>query len=133
DLAAHWQRDGLELISLAADARFELSGLRYRDVHIEVDLMGQGELLLRREDGESRSLSLSDTEAGPAFCTIARKNGPIIIERKQDHVSIKSNQGQRTCLLDGIDGPITLSFRALSKDVRVRTLIVTRLNTTSDP
>jgi hypothetical protein len=134
DLAAHWQRDGLELISVAADARFELAGLRYRDVRIEVDLTGPGELQLRREDGESRSLSLADEQAGPAFCTASRKTGgPIVLERKGDHVHIETSDARRTCLLDGIDGPITLSFRALSKDVRVRSLIVTRLGTSSDP
>jgi hypothetical protein len=127
DAHTRWRRDGLELTALVGGARFELAGLTYEDVTIELDLSGEGELLVRRADGASRALAISRAQVGPALCRLARESeGPVRIRRRGDEVHIEAGGQAQECRLEGMVGPVSLGFRAGSAGTRLKNLTVTR-------
>jgi hypothetical protein len=124
DTAQHWRREGLSLIAMVPRARFELPSLRYANVRIELRATGEGELVLRRDDGRERTLRVSDASAGPLLCEVPSE-GLVSFTREGDRVTVRAT-GDRTCTLEGMTGPLAIGFRALAQGTRLDELTITR-------
>jgi hypothetical protein len=126
DAAGRFTRDGLALEAAEAGARFDLATLRYEHVQITVRARGPAELLFTRADGASRSVALGEAEVGPALCTLPSEAGELItLERTADVLTLRAAAGSRRCLLDGMEGPLSLGVR-LGAGARVEELRVVR-------
>ena len=127
DAPERFRREGLGLVSTVALARFDVTQLRYENARIDVRASGPSEFLLRRADGEELSIALGSERIGPPFCTL--DNDPlqsVRIERTGASVLITTALAQRRCHLDGLEGPISLAMQALTPDVHIESLEVTR-------
>lgn len=127
DAYGRFERDGLTLRSRVAGARFDLAGLRYRDVELMLHVTGDAELLVRRADGQERSIAVGGSQLGPAFCTIeVAKGAPISIVRREQRVSLRTGDRSQSCVLDGFQGPLSFALRALDEGVVVSDLRIQR-------
>jgi hypothetical protein len=127
DAHTRWRRDGLTLSALADGARFELASLTYEDVIIDLDVMGGGELIVRRADGAERVLAIARDAVGPALCRLTRSGeGAVRFTRNGESIRIEAGGKSQRCRLEGMVGPISLSFRALSAGTHVKRLTVAR-------
>jgi hypothetical protein len=128
DAFGRFVREGLGLRATVRGARFDLVPLRYRDVRIELAVEGDAELVLTRADGSQRSIAVGTDSVGPAYCKLSVTAGaPIEIERREERVTLRSDDLSHSCQLDGMSGPIAIGLRALAVDARVSELRVTRL------
>ncbi len=127
DAYGRFERSGLSLKSSVPDARFDIAGLRYRDVRIELEVEGPAQLLLRGAGGSSHAIEVGTSHVGPTFCQLSVEAGaPLTIERREQRVSLRVGRSARDCVLDGLTGAIALGLRALEADVSVRDLRVLR-------
>ncbi len=127
DAKGRWAREGLTLRALANGARFDLAGLSYERVEIEIEAQGDVDLLLRLEGGSERTIQVGADEVGPALCTMAHQRGATVrLVRDADQVRIQTGEEQRICRLDGLSGRILLGVRARAEGAQVTRLVVTR-------
>jgi len=127
DAAGRWERDGLALRALETGARFDLGGLSYEGVEIEIEAAGEMDLLLRLENGGERTIQIGTQRVGPALCTIKRDpKTSLVITRERDQVRIENGDGRETCLLDGLLGRIAIGVRAKEQRSEVKRLVITR-------
>jgi len=127
DAHGRFERSGLSLVAAVAGARFDLAGLRYRDVELSIEVQGDAELLLRPDDGQERSLRVGGAEVGPVFCTLAVEPGaPITVLRRQQRVTLSVGSKRKSCVLDGFQGSVSFALRALKVGVTVRDLRIQR-------
>jgi hypothetical protein len=123
---AHFSRDGLALTASIDGARLDLAGLRFADMHLQVRVSGEGELLLSREDGKARGITFTADAVGPVFCTLPWENGERVdLHRRASSVRIETAQHGRTCVLDGMDGHLRVALR-LMRGSRVEDLRIER-------
>jgi hypothetical protein len=128
DYYGSFRRSGLSLVSNVPDARFDLAGLRYRDVRIELEVSGRAELLLRPELGEQRLIQVGTEQVGPAFCQLAVEPGaPLRIERREQRITLRAGEGARDCVLESLMGAIAIGLRAFDAEVSVNDLRVERM------
>jgi hypothetical protein len=128
DGVGRFRREGLALVSQVAGARFDLAGLSYEDVLIEVEAEGEIDLLLRGEQGVGRAVVLGADVVGPALCTLPRAaDGRARIERRASTLTFEAGGRTKRCTLEGLSGRLRLAVRAVRAGATLRSLIVTRL------
>jgi hypothetical protein len=128
DAYGRFARAGLTLEARVVGARFDIAGLRYRDVRIELTVEGAARLLLRRADGGERVIEVGTERVGPAYCELTVEAGAALsIERREQQIALRAGKSARSCVLDGLSGPIALALSALEVGVVVRDLRVLRL------
>ena len=127
DARPRFAREALSLTAEVPGARFDLAGLRYEDVRVELRVQGAAELLLRRSDGAERVIEIRDERFGPAYCDLDRDpEAEIVVERSGSQALLRAGGGRRRCALDGLVGPIALAMRLTERGARVDLLVVTR-------
>ncbi len=127
DAVGRWMRDGLTLRAIENGARFDLGGLSYAGVQIDIEASGEIDLLLRLAGGSERSIQIGTQRVGPALCAIERRaEASVSITRDADQVRIRSGDAQETCTLDGLVGRIAIGVRAQEPGAELKRLVVTR-------
>ncbi len=127
DAPSRWSRHGLTLRAEVSGARFDLAGLSYQNVEIEIEAERDVDLLLRLEGGSERAIQVGTDEVGPALCTTPHERGASVrLIRTLDEVRLETGNSERTCRLDGMTGRIMLAVRARAQGAEVTRLVVTR-------
>jgi hypothetical protein len=124
--AAHFAREGLALIATVDGARLDLAGLTFADMHLQVRVSGQAELLLLREDGTARGIGFGAGTAGPVLCTLPWADGESVqLRRRGSSVRLDTATHGRDCVLDGMEGHLRVAMR-LMRGSRVEDLRIER-------
>jgi hypothetical protein len=128
DAFGRFAREGLALRATVSGARLDLVPLRYRDVRIELSVAGPAQLVFSRADGGQRWIAVGTDSVGPAFCKLTVMPGERLeIERREEHITLRTDKANHGCQLDGMTGPIAVALRALAADVLISDLRATRL------
>lgn len=124
---SNFQREGLGLVASKDDARFDLAGLRYEGVRVDMQVVGASELLMRNALGEEYAVRLGQSRMGLASCQVdGNPEQPVSVRRSGADLTITTSSDARVCTLSGLEGAVSLAYRALKAGAHLADLRVTR-------
>ena len=113
DLRERWLLDA-EGLAAQADARFDLPGLRFAAVAVELELSGEGALLLAPQGATGVAIEI-DSDAKHALlagCELALEPGaPLRVTRHATGIELQSGEQRAHCSAPQLLGDVAIAVR----------------------
>ncbi len=104
------ERDG-RVIAETTGARVDLAPARFADVRVELELEGEGRMLLEPASASPIQIELETDEVALGGCRVEREpDRPLRVTRRGETVAIAAGDEEQECLADGLVGHIGIAF-----------------------